>query len=254
MVGWVAAALGVYARNRIGEYVDHMATVTTERIENVLVVHLDDGKANALSKGMIGDIVAAVEVAEADEEICAVVLHGREGKFSAGFDLGVMRGGDLSAMVDLVADGGDLVRRLYGATVPIVAACTGHALAAGALTLLGCDVRIGADVDCKIGLNEVAIGMVLPDWAFTIAAERLSKRHLQQAVATARITGAAGAADAGYLDEVVAADAVLATAIERAQSFSSLDGRAYAGTVRKLRGDVLDTMAREIAADRATIA
>jgi enoyl-CoA hydratase len=116
--------------------------------------------------------------------------------------------------------------------------------------LLGCDVRIGADVECKIGLNEVAIGMVLPDWAFTIAVDRLSKRHLQRAVATARITSAAGAVEAGYLDEVAGVDEVLDVAVERAASFAALDQRAYAGTVRRLRGEVLDLMDAQIAADR----
>ena len=226
---------------------------TTERIGDVLVVHLDDGKANALSTRMIGDISAAIGAAEADDGIVAVVLHGREGRFSAGFDLSVMRGGDAHAMVGLVADGGDLVRRIYGSSVPVVAACTGHALAAGALMLLGCDVRVGADVDCKIGLNEVAIGMVLPDWAFTIAVDRLGRRHLQRAVATAHVTGAHDAAEAGYLDEVVAADAVLDRAVEIASSFSSLDARAYAGTVTKLRGAVLRQMADQVAADRSSL-
>ncbi len=70
------------------------------------------------------------------------------------------------------------MRLLYGCGVPVVAACTGSAVAAGALMLLGCDVRVGADVPAKIGLNEVAIKMVLPDWAFTIAADRLSSRHI----------------------------------------------------------------------------
>ncbi len=176
--------------------------VRTERRDGgVLVCHIDDGKANALSKDIIAGVIAAVDEAEADDSITALVLHGREGKFSAGFDLTVMRSGDLAAMSDLVSDGGELVRRLYGAGVPVVAACTGHALAAGALVLLGCDVRVGADIDCKIGLNEVAIGMVLPDWAFTIAIARLSNRHLQRSVATARITDAATAVDIGYLDK-----------------------------------------------------
>ena len=121
------------------------------------------------------------------------MLHGREGKFSGGFDLGVMMADDLSATINLVANGGELVRTLYGCSVPVVAACTGHALAAGALMLLGSDVRIGADVPAKIGLNEVAIKMVLPDWALTIAIERLSKRHVHRATANARLTGPAGA-------------------------------------------------------------
>ena len=223
-------------------------SVSIERNGRVMVVHLDDGKANALSAVSIAAVRAAVSEAERDESVSAVVLHGREGKFCAGFDLTVMRGGDLAA---LVSDGGELVRHLYGSSVPVVAACTGHALAAGALVLLGCDVRIGADADCKIGLNEVAIGMVLPAWALTIAAERLSRRHLQRSVATAEVTAARGAIDVGFLDEVVQPGAVLSTAIQRAEVLAALDGRAYAGTVRALRGHVLQTMDAQIARDRA---
>ena len=226
-------------------------SVSIERNGRVMVVHLDDGKANALSAVSIAAVRAAVSEAERDESVSAVVLHGREGKFCAGFDLTVMRGGDLAAMSSLVSDGGELVRHLYGSSVPVVAACTGHALAAGALVLLGCDVRIGVDADCKIGLNEVAIGMVLPAWALTIAAERLSRRHLQRSVATAEVTAARGAIDVGFLDEVVQPGAVLSTAIQRAEVLAALDGRSYAGTVRALRGHVLQTMDAQIARDRA---
>jgi enoyl-CoA hydratase len=225
-------------------------SVRVEMLDGVMVVHLDDGKANALSADVIAAVESAVSAAEADASIGAVVLHGRPGKFCAGFDLNVMRSGDGRAVIRLVSDGGALVHHLYGASVPVVAACTGHALAAGALLLLGCDARIGADVDCKIGLNEVAIGMVLPAWALTIAKERLSRRHLQVAVANAVVTGAAGAVDAGYLDEVVPEDVVLDTAIARARALTQLSASAYAGTVRALRGDVLDTMAAQVAHDR----
>jgi enoyl-CoA hydratase len=229
---------------------DTPATVTTERLDGVLVVHLDDGKANALSFAMIEAMSAAMDDAEADDTIGAVVLHGRPGKFSAGFDLSVMRGGDLPSVVRLVSDGGDLVRRLYGSPVPLVAAGTGHALAAGALMLLACDVRVGADIDCKIGLNEVAIGMVLPAWALTIAQDRLSRRHIQRAVATAEVTDGAGAVDAGFLDVVVPEADVLSVAVAKAQELAALNGRAYAGTVLALRGPVLDRMTAQITADR----
>ena len=224
--------------------------VTTERLDSVMVVHLDDGKANALSATMIAAISTALDEAEADDTIGAVVLLGRPGRFCAGFDLSVMRGGDFAAVATLVSDGGELVRRLYGSSVPIVAASTGHALAAGALILLGCDVRVGADIDCKIGLNEVAIGMVLPAWAITIAQERLSRRHIQLAVATAQVTDGAGAVQAGFLDVVVPEAEVLPAAIEKATELAALNGRAYAGTVLALRGPVLDRMAAQVTADR----
>jgi enoyl-CoA hydratase len=226
------------------------APISIEHLDGVTIVHFDDGKANALSASAIEAIGAALDHAESDESIGAVVLHGRPGKFCAGFDLNVMRGGDLSAVVSLVSDGGELVRRLYGSPLPVVAACTGHALAAGALLLLGCDVRVGADMDCKIGLNEVAIGMVLPDWALTIAQERLSKRHLQRVVVNAMVTDARGAMESGFLDQVVPEADVLGAAVVHARELAALNGRAYAGTVLALRGQALARMAAQITSDR----
>ncbi|MEL6982061.1 MAG: enoyl-CoA hydratase-related protein, partial [Actinomycetota bacterium] len=120
--------------------------------------------------------------------------------------LGVMGSGDLDAVGEMVGAGGALVAHAYGAGVPVVAACTGHAVAAGALLLLGCDHRVGPDASIKIGLNEVAIGLTLPDWAMAIAADRLSKRHLQASVVNARLVDGQGAVDAGFLDAVVAPD------------------------------------------------
>ena len=229
--------------------------LTIERRDAVMVLHLDDGKANALSFDLIEQLLAAIEEAERDDDVRAVVIHGRPGRFSGGFDLGVMGGSDFKAIIRLVANGGELVHRLYGSSVPVVAACTGHALAAGALILLGCDVRVGADVDAKIGLNEVAIKMVLPDWALTIAADRLAGRFVQRSVVNARITTPADAVEVGFLDEVVPSDEVLDRAVSvAAEMAATLDPSAYARTVEKFRADSLGTMADQIAADRSTIA
>ncbi len=226
--------------------------LTIERRGPVSVLHLDDGKANAFTFELIAAIRAALSDAESDDHVGAVVIHGREGRFSGGFDLGVMFGGDMAQIIGLVADGGDMVRHLWGSDLPVVAACTGSAVAAGALTLLGCDVRVGADIPCKIGLNEVAIKMVLPDWALTIAFDRLSKRHVHRATTNARLTGADDAVDVGFLDEVVPAGQVLDRAVAIGTELAeNLDPVSYRRTVEKVRGGVLDRMAAEIAADRA---
>ena len=229
-------------------------SVRTERIDQVLVIHFDDGKANALSTEIMVAIHAALDVAESDDSIRAVVLHGRAGRFSGGFDLGVMRGADFPAIVRLVSDGGELVARLYGCSVPVIASCTGHAVAAGALMLLGCDLRIGADIDCKIGLNEVAIGMVLPSWALTIADVRLSRRHLQLAVVNAQLSNGREAVDAGFLDQVVPAAEVLSTSIAAAAALAAtLQPAAYAGTIRAFRTATLDRMTEQFTADREAV-
>lgn len=216
----------------------------------VLVVTMDDGKVNALSRATIAELRAAIAEAEASDAIGAMLLVGGVKAFCAGFDLGVMRGDDTAAMAELVADGGDLVADLYGASVPVVAACTGHALAAGALMLLGCDLRLGVDTPCKIGLNEVAIGMVLPEWAFAIAQERLSPRHLARSIALATVTGPDVACDSGYLDETVPADSLVATALERAAELAELHPKAYGLTVQRMRGQLVADMRSSIVEDR----
>lgn len=229
------------------------SAVTTSKVADgtVTLISMDDGKANALSAAMIADVSAALDEAVADEACVGAVLAGRPGRFSGGFDLGVMQSGDASAIINLVADGGALVRKIYGCGVPVVAACTGHAVAAGALMLLGSDVRVGAEGAFKIGLNEVAIGLTLPDWAHTIAFERLSKRHIQRAIANARLTDPSTAVDVGFLDRVVDADAVVEAAIEEAAAMAPLDRGAYQRTMAGFRKPTLNTMDDQIAADRA---
>ncbi len=226
-------------------------TVTTEGV--VSIIQMDDGKANALSPSLMAEVTAALDEAEANPDICAAVLAGRDGRFSAGFDLNIMRSGDFAAIVNLVADGGALVRRIYGGGIPVVAACTGHALAGGALLLLGCDVRVGADIDAKVGLNEVAIGMVLPGWAMTLAEARLSRRHGQRAIVNARVTAPSAAVDVGFLDEVVPADDLMERAVAEAAAMATLEPAAYLASVNAYRGATLALMDEQITADRAAV-
>ena len=121
--------------------------------------------------------------------------------------------------------------------------------------LLGCDLRIGADIECKIGLNEVAIGMVLPGWAFTLADIRLSRCHMQLAVVNAQLSNGRQAVDAGFLDQVVPDTEVLPTAIAAASAMAAtLQPGAYAATVKAFRGSTRDRMAEQITADRQAVA
>lgn len=219
-------------------------SVIVERRDAVSIIHVDDGRANAMTFEMIAAIREAVLAADGDPDVRAVVLHGRPGRFSAGFDLTVIQGDDPQAVRDLVADGADLAHLLYGCGVPVIAACTGHAIAMGAILLMACDVRVGADLEAKVGLSEVAIGMALPEWAITLAVERLSRRHLQRSTANARLTTPAEAVYVGFLDEVVPADDVLDRALIIATELATgLHPKAYAVTVRSLRGEMLTRLA-----------
>ncbi len=206
--------------------------------DGVAVVRLDDGKANAVSHAVIDALHGALDQARADAS--AVAIIGREGKFSAGFDLSVMTQG-ADATRGLVGEGGKLMMRVFTHPQPVVAAVTGHALAAGALLCLACDTRIGsADIPAKIGLNETAIGMGLPWYAIRLAEARLSMRYRQRAVLQAEIFDMHGALDAGYLDELVPADSLADTAIDRARRLGALPATAHAFTKARLRQSIAD--------------
>jgi len=217
---------------------------TTEIRDGLAVVRMDDGKANAFSFAMLDALGAALDAAEKDAK--AVVLLGRPGRFSGGFDLKVMNeGGDATAR--LVTAGGRLALRLYELPLPVVIGCTGHALAMGAVALCAADLRIGAAGDYKIGLNEVAIGLALPPFACELARERLSKRHLQRATALAEVYDPTGAVDAGFLDRTVPLEQVEAAALEAAAALAALPGRAHALTKRSVRQAALAAIRASLA-------
>src|SRR4051812_42291212 len=228
-----------------------MELVQYEVRDRIAHVTIANGKANALSFDVLAGLGDALSRAEdaGEADVGAVLVTGAPGMFSGGFDLKVMRSAPESAG-KLVTDGGELFARMYGSQIPIVVACTGHAIAAGALLLLGADARIGARGEFRIGLIETQLGMVLPRWAVELAQERLSKRHVQDATVGARIYEPDGAADAGFLDAVAPAEALADAAAAEALRWAALPRDAYRGQVRMCRGERLGRLAEAIAADR----
>lgn len=206
--------------------------VTVTEHDTHLQLAMDDGKANAMSFAMFDALNAGLDQAEAAGKV--VLISGRPGKFSAGFDLSVMgQGGE--ATMKLLRQGADFALRLMRFDTPVVLAVSGHALAMGALTCLSADYRIGIEGEFKLGLNEAAIGMTLPWFGIELARARLAREHFDQAVGLARIYDPASAVTAGFLDEVVAPDALEAHATALAQGVASLDMKAHRNVKLRIR-------------------
>ena len=222
-----------------------------EQEGDVALLRLDDGKANAISHEMLAALHGALDRAE--KEARAVVLLGRPGRFSAGFDLATMGAGPEAAQ-KLVGGGAELLIRLYELPLPVVAACSGHALAMGSLLLLASDSRIGVRGGFKVGLNEVAIRMVLPLFAVELARARLSKRHFQRATIQAEIYDPEGAVDAGYLDSVVEPGDLVEASLAEASRLAELPRTAFAETKLRARRETLRFVRETLEADLATFA
>lgn len=217
---------------------------------DVAVIRIDDGKANALSHAVIEALEASLR--RAQDEAKAVVLVGREGKFSAGFDLKTMTAGPEQA-VGLLKAGIEFAHAVFLSPIPVVIAATGHGLAMGAILLMAADLRIGAEGPYKLGMNEVRIGMPVPKSALAFAENRLARTELVASIQLATVYDPAGAVEAGYLDQVVPLDQVEATAIEQAHDLAdSLHPTAFRLTREYLRKEAADRVVSGLEFDTDT--
>ena len=214
------------------------ATLTLD--DKIATITMDDGKANAVNDGLIDSLHAALDEAEAKAD--AVILTGREGKFSAGFDLSVLGSGDAETAARLVKRGGGIALRLFTFPLPVIAACNGHGIAMGAFMLLSSDVRIGVDGPFKLGANETQIGMVLPTFALELTKARLKHEKLTEAVIQGTLYDPKGAAEVGFLDEVVSVDELMPRAQAEAERLGALPRAAYKGNKLILRQPFVDVI------------
>ena len=210
-----------------------MAAAVDYRLsDSIATITMDDGKVNVMSVALQRELHAALDRAEADGAI--VVLRGRRGVFSAGFDLPVLQAGGPGA-VDMVRGGFELAARVMLFPRPVVIACTGHAIAMGVFLLLSGDYRVGGDGAYKITANEVAIGLTMPHAATEILRQRLTPAAFNRAVLLAETFGPPAAVEAGFLDRIVPGDEVDATAWAVAEAARALDSTAHAESKRRAR-------------------
>jgi enoyl-CoA hydratase len=224
------------------------ALVTYQLADGVATITMDDGKVNVMSNAMQAEINAALD--QAIDDGAVVVLEGREGVFSAGFDLPTLRGGGDDGW-RMVRGGFELAHRVLGFPLPVVMACTGHAIAMGTFLLLSGDYRVGADGPFKLVANEVAIGLTIPPVGVEILRQRLTPAAFNRAAMLSESFTPDNAIEAGFLDRVVAPGEVKAAARHAAIQYAALDLAAHAGTKTLARGDTLAKMRASIDDDYA---
>lgn len=211
-----------------------MSPLTTYELgDGIATITMDDGKVNALSPDMLGDLSGRLDQAQADGAV--VVLTGNERLFCAGFDLRC----EAERWPEMLAAGAGLAERMLAFPRPVVVACNGAAVAMGGFLLLSGDLRIGAEGDYAIGLNEVAIGLTLPWFAIELARHRLTRPYFDRCTVTGTMLGPDEARGAGFLDRVVAADQLRGAALAAAAELGTVDAAAHAATKLRVREHVL---------------
>jgi len=212
----------------------------------ISVIALNDGKANIMSPAMLDRLSDVLDAAERNGG--PVVLRSAvPGVFSAGFDLSVFKSGDRTALQDMVRKGAELAARLLEFPYPVIGLLEGHAYPMGAFLLLACDARIAARSPLRIGLNEVAIGIVPPAFAIELARSRLHPAWLNRTVVLGEMFGPDDACRAGFVDIVVRPEDLETTLAKTLQSVRDIDPAAHRAAKKKLRGPVAAAIRQAIA-------
>ncbi|QJB69640.1 crotonase/enoyl-CoA hydratase family protein [Parasphingorhabdus halotolerans] len=212
--------------------------------DDVATITLDDGKANAINPDWMAAFIETFSKAEAGAT--AIVIAGRDGVFSGGFDLkwlatnGAEKG---PLLLDLASQ---MVIRVYGSPRPVVAACTGHAIAMGAFLLLTCDSRIGTKGDYKFGANETMNNMNLPVFAVELPRDRLRNAYLTASLIQSQMYNPDKALEVGYVDQLAERGSTINTAVAVASQLGKLPGRAYGANKLLLRQPTIDLISAAI--------
>lgn len=219
--------------------------VSYEVRDRVGWIEFDDGGPNALTTDVFNAFFAALDTAESDGDVGAVVITGREGFFSAGMNLKWMQTLDREQLGTIGPDMARLAHRIFIFPKPVIAAVEGHAIAGGAIILLACDRSVGARGDYKIGLNEVAIGIPFGGFAVELARSHLVPSAFGAGLLHGSVYNPERAYEVGYLDELVEPGAVRTRVAEVAATASQLNPLAYTLTKQNLRGPLAERIKQQ---------
>ena len=202
---------------------DKLATLSHE--EDVSIITLDDGKANVFSPAMTQAVNDCLD--KVSTEKGSLIITGRPGMFSAGFDLKVIAAGDLTATREMSLNGFKLLSRIFSFPRPVLAACSGHGIALGTFLLCCCDYRIGAKGEFLVGANEMRTNMVIPIPILELIKFRVAQAHKYRAVLGAEMYPIESAIEAGLIDEIVEPEALMEVALTKAKDLATLGHPSY---------------------------
>lgn len=203
---------------------DFIKTHVEEHIYHIL---LDRGKSNAMHLEMVEELISAVDAAANDPAVEGLILSGKENFFSSGLDLIILYHYDEAQMKVFWNSFIQLIHKLVSFPKPAVAAITGHSPAGGCVMAICCDYRVMADGDFIIGLNELPVGIVVPESIFKLYSFWLGESHAYRSLLVGKLFKPTEAKEIGLVDEVVEFNCIQSAAMRKIKSVTQFEQNAW---------------------------
>jgi Delta3-Delta2-enoyl-CoA isomerase len=197
---------------------------------------------NAISPGLMTALRTEVKRA-VDDDRTAIVLSGQPGMFSAGLDVPALLALDRNAIRAAWVEFFGLLSDLARVPIPLGAALTGHSPAGGTVLALYADHRVLAEGAFRIGLNEVQVGLPVPEPLYRALTFWCGEREGTRMAVGGLLIEPAEALRVGLVDEVVAPEAVVARTLAWAKELTTRPATALRLTRTMARRALVESMA-----------
>ncbi len=212
--------------------------------DGIAILTMTHGKANALDTAFCEAIAVRFQALGA-ASARAVVITGRGRMFSAGVDLPKLLDGGAPYVREFLPALHKLYDAVFNFPKPVVAAVNGHAIAGGCVLACAADRRLMARDGGTMGITELRVGVPFPALAFEVMRTATVPRHLPDVLLGAATYAPQGAAERGWIDEIVEPSELLDRALAAARRLAELSPPAFALSKRQLHQDAQERLARE---------
>jgi enoyl-CoA hydratase/carnithine racemase len=216
-----------------------MSSIKLEVIGDKAVIRLDRGKVNAINADVIHDLTQAVLELKADEKIRGVMITGKSEFFSAGLDVVELYGYNEEQILNFWRDYDRLLRLMIAFPKPLVAAINGHCSAGGCLLTLGCDYRVMASGNYRIGLNEVALGIVIPETVYHLYSFAIGRNKAYQYLLEGKMHTPEEALSCGLIHELLPLEQVESHAHKQLDHYLKFSTAVWAQSKLNFRSALL---------------
>ena len=204
-----------------------MEFIKTHIEDHIYHILLDRGKSNALHFEMVEELIMAIDAAAEDPAVEGLILSGKENFFTSGLDLITLYQYDEVQMKSFWNSFIVLLHKLVSFPKPAVSAITGHSPAGGCVMAICCDYRVMADGDFIIGLNELPVGIVVPESIFKLYSIWLGEGNAYRSLLEGKLFNPSEAKEIGLVDEVVQFNRIQSAAMHKIKSVTQYEKNAW---------------------------
>ena len=216
-----------------------MNTIKVTIRDKTAVIGLDRGRSNAINAEMVSELSQMVKSIDNDDNARGLILTGKEGFFSAGLDLIELYDYNEIEVRKFWEDFLEMVSVLASFKKPFLTAISGHSPAGGCVLALCSDYRIMAEGKYIIGLNEVPVGIVVPDSIFQLYSFWLGQAKAYRFLLEGRLLNTQEALQHQLVDEVVDGGALVSAAERQMRKYLELEQTTWQQSKLNLRKDLL---------------